>query len=676
MIRSKTRTPRAHRSRSPGGLGRSRLSRCGSPVSSGGIRGPLSTPSLIGGILVVLLLSLPWAGAITESLPIPLGVSVPVTVPTHRGPELFLNDVRPLSPADPGTSSAGVVTPGSLRSLYGINGLLNGTAGFSGRFPVGENIGVLVWGNGYDPTDIQDFLSNDYPSNFPRPHVIPVNVDGAPAPGPQAWNDPSNGSLELTLDIEWALSAAPGANIYAFYAPASTSPPYKPTTSSLEVALSAAVNQTNLSVLSLSWGEPQGSDPSFESIVNSDLQILAKRGVTVVAASGDDGGDPNSNASQPCQGPPNVDFPAASPWVLAVGGANETSGSVSAWSLSGGGFSPLQNDTAPIWQKVGTVVGWLADHPGRGVPDVAASAVDDFFFYNGTPYLGDGTSFAAPFWAGIVADLDKDRGTPLGLADPAFYPIASVGQMSGQNLPDPFFAVTSGQNCVYPATPGWDPVTGWGVPNATALFEDLSTPFLSVNLTLSGGPPYNPGTPTTATVTLPNGSLLSGGTASLEVYSSATGGQIYTTQSRFPGNSNTLTLAFSFPSGGAGTFVNVTVLVIQGPYMGVASMAAGPQAPSPPAPPGFQFSNIVPYLLDGLFVALLFLPFWFLTRRRNLAASAPPGPAPGPPLAPSWVVPSRPGGASPQYTPFCWRCGQELKGTETTCPSCHRPLGP
>ena len=594
-----------------------------------------------------------------------------------------LGGLQPVAPAPAamhplggGGGMAGPISPGVLRSLYDVNGVLNGSAGLTPVFPTQEAIGVLVWGNGFDFSDIDQFLNSSYPATFPRPHIIPVPTGGAPAPGPQAWNDPSNGSLELTLDIEWALSAAPGATIYAIYGPASSN---GPTSASIEQSLAAAMNLTNLTVLSLSWGEPQGSQPAFETQVNADLANLTARGVTVLAAAGDDGGDAyDVNFPNPCQGPPDVDFPAASPYALAVGGTNLLSGPATVWNLSGGGFSSLSTDPIPSWQRVGSAAGEMALHAGRGVPDVAASAVDDLLVYKQQTYVAYGTSFASPFWAGVVADLAAEVGHPLGLLAPTLYQIAAQGEIVGGPTASAFVHATQGSNCVTSSSPGWNPIAGWGSPNATSLalallhihYDPLSDP---VSVTIGPGAPYSPGKLTNVSVTVPAGSPLSGGSVQLVVLSALNDSPVLRLQGVLHANGTPWRASFPFPANTGGRYVNISALVSQGNQSGVGSVAAGPQTPSiPPQPPAplFQITDLE--ILFGLFILAFLLPLAFSGRRRQ-AVTGPPPPLLGAPPPPPPGTAAATQGAT--YVPFCWRCGQTLQGNERECPNCKARFG-
>ena len=74
-----------------------------------------------------------------------------------------------------------------------------------------------------------------------------------------------------------------------------------------------------------------------------------------------------------------------------------------------------------------------------------------------------------------MAIADQVNGGGLGLINPALY---RIGANPARYASD-FYDVTTGNNTTdptiagYPATPGWDPVTGLGTPNAARLIPDL-----------------------------------------------------------------------------------------------------------------------------------------------------------------------------------------------------------
>jgi subtilase family serine protease len=89
-----------------------------------------------------------------------------------------------------------------------------------------------------------------------------------------------------------------------------------------------------------------------------------------------------------------------------------------------------------------------------------------------------GTSAAAPFWAGLVALADQLAHRHLGFINPAIYRIAR-----GPLYHAAFHDITTGDNTFafppttipgYKARPGWDPVTGWGTPDARVLVPLLA----------------------------------------------------------------------------------------------------------------------------------------------------------------------------------------------------------
>ena len=195
-----------------------------------------------------------------------------------------------------------------------------------------------------------------------------------------------------------------------------------------------------------------------------------------------------------------VSLVASDPLVLSAGGttldASHTTGAwigETAWGLpdgspgtgfqaSGGGFSHLFR--RPSYQNGVPGIGSM-----RGVPDVAADA-------NPNPDTGlpvvtsnagggytisehGGTSASAPIWAGIIALADQYAGRHLGFVNPAIYQIAR-----SPHYHQAFHDITTGNTNTaefphgtitgYRAGPGWDPVTGWGSPNAQVLVPLLA----------------------------------------------------------------------------------------------------------------------------------------------------------------------------------------------------------
>jgi subtilase family serine protease len=240
--------------------------------------------------------------------------------------------------------------------------------------------------------------------------------------------------------------------------------------------------------------------------LNAALQADADHHVTVVAATGDTGA-----AGEPCAlidaldgsmsgftPRKEVGLVASDPLVLSAGGttldASHTTGAwigETAWGLpdgspgssfqaSGGGFSHLFR--RPSYQNGVQGIGSM-----RGIPDVAADgdAVTGIAVITGNAGGGytlsghAGTSASAPLWAGIIALADQYAQRHLGFVNPAIYQIARSSQYQ-----QAFHDVTAGNSNTaefppttitgYRAGPGWDPVTGWGSPDAQVLIPLLA----------------------------------------------------------------------------------------------------------------------------------------------------------------------------------------------------------
>jgi len=417
------------------------------------------------------------------SLPAGLESEVAGVVGLSSGFTSFSFQLQPARPAALGPGDSNTVTPGLLREYYGFSSLYNLSGGAA--FPVNLSIAVVLWGEGYAWSDINTFLSDYYPSTFPAAKILPFPVANAPEPSERALESPDLKAVEeLTLDVEWAASMAPGATIDVVYAPDGPGPEYSPSATNLTAALSEAVS-LDPAVLSMSFGTTESTDSSLASSWGPLLSQAAKQGTTVLAATGDTGGDTNDTPT--CSGTPAPEYPASSPQVIAVGGTAVALGfplgggvtfSESAWSGSGGGFSaqfPAQG-----WEEVGSAAAPISANGHRGMPDVSGASADDFLYFEGTAGSAAGTSFATPLWAGLVADIDAKWGQLLGFFTPSLYHVGA-NEPSGA-IGVGLSGVTGGGNCVATATAGWNAVTGWGSPRAALLYDDLLGSFVNIAL--------------------------------------------------------------------------------------------------------------------------------------------------------------------------------------------------
>jgi len=324
---------------------------------------------------------------------------------------------------------------------------------------VGQTIGIIELGGGFTQSDLSSYWSKAGIS-APLPTVTAVSVaGGVNAPGKDQGSDG-----EVALDIQIAATIAPAAKIVVYFAPN--------TESGFVQAINAAVHDTTNSVdiVSISWGGPEKfwSTGGLQSL-NGACQAASLLGVTVLAASGDNGASDGEMGL-------NCDFPASSPWVLACGGTNLalSTQQETAWTPnSGGGVSSFfpkpdyqKNAAVPVTPSNSPVTGYA----GRGVPDIAANgdpSTGYIVFFDGRLYNGiGGTSCVSPLWSGYLALVNEINKKNAGFINPILY----------QN-PSALKAITSGNNGYYRCGPGWNAVTGLGVPTPqlTTLLTSGST---------------------------------------------------------------------------------------------------------------------------------------------------------------------------------------------------------
>lgn len=393
-------------------------------------------------------------------------------------------------------------TPGQFRAAYGVQPLLD--RGITGRgqtvvlleFPSSEAGSPPAGSGGQVPavTDIrQDLARFDSVFGLPPAHLEVVNTL-AHAVSP--WLAAGQVGIEEVQDTEIVHAIAPDAAIREVLIPSSDTASPGRVAAAVVAAMRLGLAQGG-AVMSMSIGAgEQCFTPGVEAQLNSVLQAAQRDRVTVVVSTGDSGA-----ATTPCPGAgtaatpaKGADFPASDPLALAVGAtslqASWTSGAYlgeTAWNIpsaaggpvaSGGGFSRLF--PRPVYQDGIAGIG-----AARGLPDVSADGDThtgmalDFSDGGHDHFIGaGGASAAAPLWAAVIALAGQYSGRHLGFVNPAVYQIARSARYH-----QAFHDVTTGTNTVefatqtitgYQAAPGWDPVTGWGSPNAQALVPLLA----------------------------------------------------------------------------------------------------------------------------------------------------------------------------------------------------------
>lgn len=367
-------------------------------------------------------------------------------------------DNRPA--AEPRVRSMGTYGYQGSRIAYNpiqLAGIYNFPKALTGA---GQSIAVIELGGGYYPQYIASYF-RDY-LRMPIPKICSIPVDGG-------YNNPgvSPSDLEVQLDIEILGAAAPGAGIYVYFAPDTSS-------ASFLKAVKQAVHakELNHSIISISWGMTESTlDRATINAFNQTFQEAAAKRITVLAASGD-----NGSYNKTYDGLAHVDFPASSPYVLGCGGTTLTARCDKiqdevVWNegysgASGGGVSGVF--PIPLYQEMAGLEPRSVNpgnKPGRGVPDVSGDADPKTGYIvsvNGRYQVCGGTSAVAPLWAALVARINERLTGRAGFINPLLYDFVEPG--------DIFNDITRGNNSIfgipgYPAKTGWDACTGWGSPN-------------------------------------------------------------------------------------------------------------------------------------------------------------------------------------------------------------------
>ncbi|MFC3576519.1 protease pro-enzyme activation domain-containing protein [Streptomyces yaanensis] len=288
--------------------------------------------------------------------------------------------------------------------------------------------------------------------------VLPKNYTKTKECGAAGWYG------EETLDVEAVHAVAPGASI-TYVGAASC---YD---DDLLDSLNKIVDGHLADIVSNSWGDIEANQtPDLAAAYDQVFQFGAVQGIGFYFSSGDNGDEVANTGTK------QVDTPANSAWVTAVGGTSlavgkgdkylwETgwgtekallSNDGKSWTnfpgayTSGAGGGTSKTVAEPYYQK-GVVPDALANANNatgnRVVPDIAAIADPNTGFKVGqTQTLPDGTqaydeyriggtSLAAPVIAAVQALAQEARGgKPIGFANPAIY--AKYGSQAYHDVTD------------------------------------------------------------------------------------------------------------------------------------------------------------------------------------------------------------------------------------------------
>jgi kumamolisin len=368
------------------------------------------------------------------------------------------------TPAAPPPSMLGPMGPAALEAQYA----------FPPGDGAGQSIAIAEFGGSYQPADLAMYAAQN---GRPVASVNVVQVN----PVPPALAD----TYEVMMDVEIVAGLCPAAAISVLFG-------------SLDqkgwVDVINRVIKDRPVVLSVSWGLAEDDVNTWSAAarteVNQRLQAAAMLGITVCVSAGDDG-----SGDQLDDGRAHVNFPAASPFVLSVGGTMPA-GTPAApveqvWyqppgtragggGATGGGVSTCF--ARPAWQNVHVASVNPGSIDGRVVPDVSALAGLPGYsvVVDGQPVARGGTSASTPLWAALIARVNAALrpAQRQRFLTPLLYQTTSGGGVSRGSAA--CRDITVGQNASYPcpgkgysATPGYDAVSGWGTPIGTHLLSVL-----------------------------------------------------------------------------------------------------------------------------------------------------------------------------------------------------------
>ncbi|KVE27401.1 hypothetical protein WS67_11520 [Burkholderia singularis] len=357
-------------------------------------------------------------------------------------------------------SGAAAYAPQEFATVYHAGNTPAGT---------GTTVALIGWGNMTNP--VNDLVQMEKSQNLA---AVPTSIEPTST---DSSNDDST-QVEWGMDAQAIVGISGGVKELIFYTSGGNyvqDPKTKSWysegsyNSELLKAINLAVSDNKAKVINMSWGlaECRG-DAGW---ADSAFKLGVTQGQTFVAATGDNGAYPceDSNHHAPANGSYSsntelsVNYPASSPYVVAVGGttlntsASDVYNSEASWPYSGGGISG--EESTPTWQP--------SSYAHRALPDLAFDADSTnspILIYltqsqtanisqSGFGYAYGGTSLAAPLFVGAWARLETANKNGMGFAAPAIYSYSTTF---------PFHDVTTGNNGYYSAAAGWDSATGWG----------------------------------------------------------------------------------------------------------------------------------------------------------------------------------------------------------------------
>lgn len=394
-----------------------------------------------------------------------------------------------------GTGPGGTYNAKDLRTAYTIPTF--------GNLSKSTVVAIFEQG-GYKVSDTDVYFQKN---NLPRVKQTPVAVDESPIKVEYAIE------LEACLDIDTVVGINPDVAEVRVYIDDYNNDPFNV---AMPAAITAVANDNKASILSISYAQDEGwQGNNAMNAENTALQQCAAEGITVLAASGDDGAFGASGVLYYV--PYNVCDPASQPYVTGVGGTTLFTGADEAfieeqvWNdllgagggATGGGISSYWS--IPTYQTPSEFPLYTTLNGGsstmRNVPDVAAvgdplTGVGIYVKDEGGWVQVGGTSLSCPLWAGYLSTINAAFSYAgignLGFINPVLYDLGAELQVTGADWFNDVYEGSNGYDVPNSTLPGYANAQGYSnTTGAGSMWGNGLASQLLVSQSRPGTPPRN-----------------------------------------------------------------------------------------------------------------------------------------------------------------------------------------
>jgi pseudomonalisin len=346
--------------------------------------------------------------------------------------------------------------PAQFQTIYSANGTATGS-----------NATIAIMAEGDLTQVVADLRTEEKAFGMPQvPYtIVPVGIASTDTSGEDEWD----------LDTQYSTGMAQTVKMLYIYDTTSL------TDSDLALEFSRWATDDKAKAGSASLGECE-IFPYLDGSMLADDEVFAEaaaQGQSFFASTGDTGSFCPAEVGEngvPA-GAPMVNYPAASQYVMGVGGTTlltNSNGSYDteiAWYAGGGGIS--QFEYSPYWQTAAAVPS--SELGDKGIPDIAMDA-DPYsganVYVDGSVEAVGGTSLSSPLALGVWARLISAN-PKLGFAPLRYYGLYDGATTPASYPNGGFHDIIVGANGYYTALPGWDYTTGLGTLWVSELAADL-----------------------------------------------------------------------------------------------------------------------------------------------------------------------------------------------------------